>query len=1009
MPVRFPLLLLVLAGLTCGQAAPDFAKDIRPILERSCYGCHGSEKQKSGYRLDVREVALKGGSSGERAIVPHNPKSSLLVKLIRSKDEDERMPPVDNKAKPLSKKEIRTIEEWIKNGPSWPDEFAGSATKKPELWSLKPLKKPPVPNDKVNPIDAFVRAKLKEAELNASPLADPRTLARRLYYNLTGLPPTPDQLEAFVADKSSDAYEQLVERLLASPRYGEHWARHWLDVAHYADTHGNDHDFARPNAWPYRDWVVNAFNNDKPYRRFVKEQVAGDVLYPDDPQALVALGFLAAGPWDETLMVGIKKDTVDHRMAQNLDRDDYVATVMGTFQSLTVQCARCHDHKFDPISQKEYYQLQAVFSGIDRVDREYDLDRDSHVKRRRLGARLKAITSRDKSILDKLTPEHTRKVTARLREEQVQREKLWQPLDIISIASAFGADWKFGLQEDGTWLASGPVPQKDTYILTARINEQDVRAIRLETLPHKTLPGGGPGRFHPSGNFHFTEFNIEAHASKGPTKGARPVKIDASFVSHSQDANMKASHLIDGNTNTHWSVHPHYGKQHNAVFRLAEPLGHDSGTTLIIRMQFNGHERHLLGRFRLSYCTSKMPEPMQLPLSYAMNENLAKSDPSEAELREIALQQMEREVKSHMAKLPQPELVYAVHNDFKADRSFTPSPDPRPIHVLVRGEVDKHGELVEPGTIGCVPEMPAALNITDAGIEANRRAALALWLADSRNVLTWRSIVNRIWHYHFGRGLCRSPNDFGRMGATPSHPELLDWLAVWFRDEAKGSFKKLHRLIVTSKAYRQSVVHDDRAANLDPRNELLWRMNRMRLTGEQLRDTVVHLSGRLDLTMGGPTVYHFNHKKAATFMPSGGQPAYIDYENFDPDNSANNRRALYRFIFRTLPDPLMRALDVPDGDQWVPSRAESTTSIQAFALLNNPFVIRMAEQIAKRIKGANGEKSSLEDQVEDAFRLVLLRETKAMERTKFSKYTRKHGLANTVHLLLNSNEFIYVD
>ena len=274
-------------------------------------------------------------------------------------------------------------------------------------------------------------------------------------------------------------------------------------------------------------------------------------------------------------------------------------------------------------------------------------------------------------------------------------------------------------------------------------------------------------------------------------------------------------------------------------------------------------------------------------------------------------------------------------------------------------------------------------------------------------MLTWRSIVNRIWHYHFGQGLSRSPNDFGNMGDAPSHPELLDWLAVWFRDEAKGSFKDLHRLILTSKTYQQTVVHNPVASDKDPNNRLLWRMNRTRLTGEQLRDSMLQLAGRLDLTMGGPAVLHFNHQDAKTFFPPGGQPAFIDYANFDPDNAANNRRSIYRFVFRTLPDPLMKALDVPDGDQWVPRRSESTTAVQAFALLNNPFVIRMAEDIAKRITKTTGD--HVESQVEDAFRLILLRESRPHELAKFTAYVREHGLANAVHLLLNINEFVYLD
>lgn len=859
-------------------------------------------------------------------------------------------------------------------------------------WSLLPLERPDVPlSDASNPIDSFIRAKLKANGLRPSPPADRRTLLRRLSYDLTGLPPQPGELQSL-------ADHEWVDALLDSPQFGEHWARHWLDVANYADTHGNDHDFARPNAWPYRDWVVNAFNDDKPYSRFIQEQVAGDVLFPDDPQAVVALGFLSAGPWDETLMVGINQDSVDHRIAQNLDRDEYVATVMGTFQGLTVQCARCHDHKFDPVTQKEYYQLQAVFSGIDRVDRAYDENQELHRKRRSLVRRLKAVRDRRPEVVASLGHEASERIVSRLKQQQAERAKRWHPMKVVSIASAIGAKTKFGRQPDGSWLVTGDVPQRDTYIVTAQVDSPDVRAIRFEGMVDNSMPGGGPGRYHPSGNFHFSEFQAAAQAATGPTTGAEPIKFIRATASHGDGPNQAGAQAIDGNTNSHWSIHPHYGKQHNAVFELAKPLGHKGGTTVIMRLMFNGHERHLAGRFRFSYCTSALPADQRPPLPFVMSEILNETEPTETEIRELALMQTELELRSNLDALPDPHLVYAVHNDFKEERAFHPSAEPRPIHVLVRGEIDKRGELVEPGTLACLPELDGELQIKNPEVEGNRRAALASWLSDHRNPLTWRTIVNRVWQYHFGQGLCRTPNDLGKMGDPPSHPELLDWLAVWFRDDAKGSLKKLHRLIVTSETYRQSVTHNSQAAEMDPDNRLLWRMNRVRLTGEQLRDSLLQLAGRLDRTMGGPTVYQFRHKGERTFRPGGGQPAFIDYANFDPDDPANNRRSLYRFIFRTLPDPLMKAMDVPEGEQCMPVRTVSTTSVQAFALLNNPFVLRTAEHIAKRVGG-----------IPQAFQLILMREPTAQEAAKFTAYADQHGLANAVHLLLNSNEFIYVD
>jgi hypothetical protein len=1003
-----------LFGLCCqaflARAAPDFARDVRPILERSCYGCHGPEKQKSGYRLDVREIALKGGGSGERAVIPHDAKNSRLARAIRGVEEDLAMPPPDSDAPKLSVAEIDTILRWIEAGPQWPDEFAGKAESGRTHWSLRRLKKPRVPGTdrSAHPIDAFIRAGLAARGMSPAARADRRTLVRRLRYNLTGLPPTPEEAAAFIADGSSTAYEDLVNRLLDSPGYGEHWARHWLDVAHYADTHGNDHDFARPNAWPYRDWLVDAFNTDKPYVRFVREQVAGDVLFADDPRAVSALGFLAAGPWDETLMAGIFEDTVDHRMAQNLDRDDMVATVMSSFQSLTVHCARCHDHKFDPVSQREYYQLQAVFAGIDRVDRVFDDDAAMHVRRQGLRSRLKAIERKDARLLETLNESGMRKIADRLRSGQAKRQEHWKPLELVSVASATGVNTRFARQADGTWLATGDVPQKDTFIITARTMVRDIRALRLETLPDPSLPGQGPGRYDPSGNFHLTEFRAEAHASTGATTGAAPLKFSRASATHG-DAGGGVATAIDSQANTHWSVHPHYGKAHEAVFELAEPLDHEGGATIVVRLEHNGHERHQIGRFRLSFCTGEMPAELRAPLPFATAELLRRADARKADLQEMALYQLAREAESSLAKLPTPRRVYAVSNDFEPDRAFKPALKPRPIHILIRGEIDKHGERVGPGALSCLPELPGALAIPEGEDEGDRRAALALWLTDRRNVLTWRSAVNRVWHYHFGRGLCDTPNDFGIMGGSPSHPELLDWLAVWFRDEAGGSLKSLHRLILTSETCRQSTAHNPAAAAVDPLNRLLWRMNRVRLTGEQMRDSLLQLSGRLDPSMGGPSVVLFNHKGDATFMPGGGQPAYVDYAGFDPDAPANRRRSLYRFQFRTLPDPLMKALDVPDGDLAVSVRGQSTTAVQAFALLNNPFVIRMCDHIAARLRKESEAEPETAALVSDAFGLILLREPSDSEAGSFAGYCGKHGLANTVHLLLNSNEFMHIE
>ena len=814
-------------------------------------------------------------------------------------------------------------------------------------------------------------------------------------------------MDAFVSDPDPKAYETLVNRLLASPRHGEHWARHWLDAVHYADTHGNDHDHARPNAWPYRDYVIRAFNEDRPYTRFVQEQVAGDALFPDDPQATVALGFLAAGPWDDTLMVGVREDTYDHQLARVLDRDDMVTTVMSTFQSLTVHCARCHHHKFDPVSQREYYALQAVFAGVDRADRPFDADGTIHRRRRGLLSRKASLERRDPEAMAALIAPETRRKVAALGESAAKREASWESLDVLSVTSASGAETTFALQPDGSWRVSGALPEKDTFIITARTHRTDIRALRLEALPDDSLPGRGPGRYDPAGNFHLTEFRAEALPSGDASRGATRLEFSRATADHSDRGDVIA-HAIDGRPETFWSIHPRYGEPHEAVFELEQPLGHETGTTLILRLEQAGTSGHQLGRFRVTFCTGDLPEDQRPPRPASLGVRFCKpeAERTEEEQQALAQQVLLDEIERELATLPAPQMVYAVTRDFPPRGSFKPAPTPRPIHLLHRGDLNQPGERVGPGALSCVPGLPGELAVAEGAEESNRRAALALWLTEKRNALTWRSIVNRVWYHHFGRGLCDTPNDFGRMGGTPSHPELLDWLAAWFRDEAQGSLKALHRLIVTSDTYRQSAGHRSDAAEVDPDNRLLWRMHPGRLTAEQIRDSLLQFSGQLDLTTGGPAVVQFVHRGKATFEPDGGAPAFLDYDTFPPDAPENRRRAIYRFVFRTVPDPLMDALDAPDGGTLTPVRSVSTTALQALALLNNPFVIRQCEHLAARLTGVD---KGPNEQTAAAFRLILQRPPDPEEHARLTAYARQHGLANACQMLLNSNEFLHLD
>ena len=980
----------------------DYVREVRPVLEKHCYECHGSGNQEAGLRLDVKSAAFSGGESYGASIVAGNAMDSPIIQFVSREDADLQMPPDGAR---LSETEVATLTKWVDEGANWPDEFAGTTEVAHPQWSLKPLVKPTVPNGAANPIDAFTLAKLAEKNIATSPEADRRTLIRRLYYDLTGLPPTPEEVDSFMADHDGAAFEKLVSQLLASPRYGEHWARHWLDVANYADTHGNDHDYARTNAWPYRDYVIRAFNEDKPYARFIQEQVAGDALFPDDPQATVALGFVAAGPWDHTLMVTVREDTVDHRLAQNLDRDDMVSNVIGTFQSLTVHCARCHNHKFDPITQREYYELQAVFAGVDRADRPFDADSRTHLERKRLLAEQRALLQPDAALFATLESDEVRQLVGEWEIQRAVQEKAWAPLEVVSVVSTGGAT--LTAQSDGSWFASGTRPDRETYIVTARRPAGKLSAVRLQVLPDERLPERGPGRWD-NGNFHLTEIRAFA-ATSGATEGATSLVFSRASADFDEGPAISAAQAIDGKDETQWGVHPRYGEPHEAVFEVKDPTTvFPEGTTFTILLENQaGAPGHGIGRFRLT-TSDEIPDgsfikPLSTELAAIVQVPAVKRTIEQSHALALAVLKTENE--RALGELPAPHYVYAITKDFPPDgENFKPSPQPRPIYVLARGELSKPGELVGPGTLRCVPEMPAALAVVETEDESVRRAALANWLSDNRNPLTWRSIVNRVWAWHFGRGLCDSPNDFGKMGGEPSHPELLDWLAVWFRDEANGSLKELHHLIVTSETWKRSTFANHGAA-VDGDNRLLWRQNRQRLSGEQVRDTILLLSGQLDLKMGGPPAVQFISRGDATFM-SNGNPAFLDYENFDPDASDARRRAIYRFLFRTVPDPFMDSLDCPDGNAVTPVRGNSTTAVQAFAMLNDPFVIRQCEHIAARIRAAGG---TPESQTQAAFQLILLRDARDADRAKFAAYIDRHGLANACQLLLNTNEFLYLD
>ncbi|MEN9676944.1 MAG: hypothetical protein RIS76_2840 [Verrucomicrobiota bacterium] len=876
-------------------------------------------------------------------------------------------------------------------------------------WAYQALTRPRMPHAPGvamrNPVDAFIHSRLAEAGAPLSPEADRRTLLRRITFDLTGLPPTPAELLSFVADPAPEAYERVVDRLLADPRYGERWARHWMDAAHFAETHGHDQDRIRENAWPYRDYLVRSFNTDTPYARFVQEQVAGDALFPGQPQSTVALGFIAAGPWDESSLRDIREDTLDRQIGRYLDRDDMVSTVMSVFTSSTVHCARCHDHKFDPISQRDYYALQAVFAGVERAERTFDSDPAVHVRRQELRHRMRQIERQERDYL--LGPEATALV-ARWEADQTHRTSVWRTLSPETMVSSGGATLVG--QPDGSLLASGIRPDRDIYTLTVPAPEFTVTAVRLELIPDDSLPKRGPGRQEQNGNLHLSEFEVQLVESG--SKPPRPLPL----VNPSADFNQEGwtiAHAFDGNAKTAWGIHPREGEAHQATVELAEPLRAPEGARLVFVLRQEHGGGHLIGRLRLSLTDAATPVRI-LPEAIEQRLAVASADRTPEQRMTLATHVLSEATRVALATLPPPSRVYAAAADFTPDGGLKPSLKPRTVQRLRRGEITQPLEIAAPGALACVAALPSRFTVDDAEEEGARRAELARWLASPDNPLTWRSIVNRVWHHHFGRGLVDTPNDFGRMGSAPSHPELLDWLAVWFRDDAQGSLKQLHRLLVTSATYRRasqwsvvggpSPLRTDTAAPLntspDPDNRLLGRMNRLRMDAECVHDAILQASGGLDLRMGGPSDRQFDLQPGIHVTPR------VDYLKFDANSAAGRRRSVYRFLFRTLPDPFMEALDCPAGDQLTAVRNNSVTVQQALALWNNAFVARQAEHLAERLQA---ESVAPEQQIQRAFELTLGRPATAREVLEFGEYSARHGLANACRLLLNSNEFVFVN
>ena len=967
--------------------------------------------------MDVSESALRGGYSGP-AIVPGRSAESRLIQFVSGVPPEFLMP---QEGDPLTDEEIGLLRAWIDQGAEWPEDYdEAEHSRSRDHWAYRPLVRPRVPpvQDESwprTPIDHFILAKLEKEGFKPSRPADKRTLRRRVTLDLTGLQPTPEEYRDYLKESSPDAYTQVVDRLLASPRYGERWARHWMDVVHYADSQGHDQDRPRDNSWPYRDYLIDSFNQDKPYARFVKEQIAGDVLYPDDPPATVATGFLATGPFDEGSMIFIVDDTVDKKQAQNLDRDDMLMTTMSTFLSTTVHCARCHDHKFDPIPQTEYYNLQSVFAGVDRADRPFDPDPETHILRQpllreRLGLEVRQRDLNDR--IDSVTSPEIRHLEAQIKSLEEERDDPSKPTERLSFT--------FGYQSEVLLPGQG-----EKWVQVDLKDAAPIHQIYLVPVDLPDRPGFGfPTRFRVdlSNDPLFVNFQTAADQTEVdfPNPGPNPygIQTQGQMVRY-----IRVTALSPATANSYWlfalsELLAFSGRENIALegkvtasdavenSRWSRANLVDGYTSLVNLYPAGNHGpppetgalvnalRRARRRGEIEFEIEKLEEQRTTTAHSQADSDL------QSELAEV--EGKLKEVNRQLSGMPPAQMVYSGTADFAAFQNFQPSKGiPRSISVLRRGDITQSLAPASPGALSLIRDLDPHFELEEPHQEGIRRAELAKWITDPRNVLAWRSIVNRVWHYHFGRGLVETLNDFGHMGGRPSHAKLLDWLTLWFQDNG-GSIKKLHNLILTSSVYQQSSQDHAEYSKIDADNRKLWRMNRRRLDAESIRDSVLQASGKLDLTMGGPPVKQFDYED-----PNPSVTPLISYETFDPNLPANHRRSVYRWIFRTRPDPFMEVLDSPDSSQLAPTRTASTTSLQALAMWNNAFILTQSRHLAARVAGKGG--GNLKSEVGIAYHLVLGRLPTEKESQELTAYAEKHGMTNVCRLIFNTNEFIFVN
>lgn len=1109
-PCAAKVTLLTVAALSLVNPASrgeevDFGRDVRPIFESKCMRCHGPQKQRGGFRLDRKSDAMRGGEEYAPAIAPGKADSSPLYKLVAGGIDGKKMPP---EGESLTAEQIAVLKQWINEGANWPEQKAVAvdpAEAAKSHWAYKPVARPAVSAVKNeawtrSPIDRFILASLEKAGLQPNGEADRRTLIRRVYFDLIGLPPTPAEVDAFVEDRDSQAYEKLIDRLLASPHYGERWARHWLDVVRFAESHGFEMNQARPNAWRYRDYVIRSLNEDKPYDQFVREQIAGDAYGAEE-----ATGFLVGGAWDQVK----SPDPVLTAQQRADELHDMISTTGSAFLGLTVGCARCHSHKFDPIPQIDYYRIKACFEGVQHGDRAIGgskaVGSDTIAKRRQeidaIKAKLDAFEPKahaGRRIL--LTPDDgVRALPAEGRASyppgrgrgeandagdgsrlpnigqgylywDFQNKDLvaWQPrvAGKFRVWVSWGCGWKTH-SEDACYLidADGALETQTDQKEILRVDQRkfaegvgdmpgrplwsgfrDAGVHDLTAAAGIVLRGGAKGiatadvivleevisdapaapkqpsmrlpvhagrnidRFEPI-EAKFVRFTILASSDAQPCLDeleaftAEPASRNVALASSGAKATASSSlpgfvihqleHVHDGmygNDRSWISGEPVSGwvtiefAKSAVIDRVA--WGRDQTkpakfqdrvpTRYRIETSMDGRSWH-----RAASDEDRLPyrrKPISVPNGFLpdLGEPSPQRDALLAELNRRETE-MPEEVKARLAYVG----------------NFTQPGSTKRFH---RGDPTQPREEVAPGSLS---EFGAAFELPANATERERRKALAAWIVEAKNPLTARVMANRIWHYHFGVGIVPTPSDFGINGGRPSHPELLDWLASEFVQPQEAaakpwSIKRLHRLICLSATYRQSSKANTAALAADAGSRLLWRYPPRRLETEPLRDAILAVTGKLNLKAGGPGF--------DLFEPNGNYvKVYTPKKMFGPEEY---RRMIYQTRPRMQLDDTFGAFDCPDGGQVAPRRTSSTTPLQAFNLLNSPFMLQQSEFLAERLKTEAG--SDPATRIRAAFRIVFSRTPEPEESAAAAELIRDHGLTAFCRAMLGSNEFLYV-